>query len=155
MQNELVANRRSAGDKDRQVMSDEKSNDHWPSDNRECHSIEELRLDNFQVDQLSERSNENRFDEHDRQEEEERQTERQIRIVQLKIILQQQMNELKQKEEEVCFSHLIISHVISISVAIIQTRRRSSSQGKTLLRTIPRREETNEQTLCSTGHEVQ
>lgn len=56
--------------------------------------MDRLSLDSLDGDFPSEESNVKHFDE-------ERQTERQIRIVQLKIILQRQMNELKQKEDQV------------------------------------------------------
>lgn len=70
--------RQSSREKDRPIIID---------DRFEVHSVDQLKLDD------------------DRQEEE-RQTDRQIRIVQLKIILEKQMNELKQKEDEVfIFNH--------------------------------------------------
>jgi hypothetical protein len=75
----------------------EKSYEHCTTDN----SIEQPRLENLQSDDWSEPLNELRLDEYDQDEEEERQTERQIRITQLKIILQRQMNEIKQIEKEV------------------------------------------------------
>ena len=74
----------------------EKSYEHHSNN---LHSIEQL-------DGLSEPLNELNFDESDRYEEE-RQTDRQIRIAQLKIILQKQMNEIKQIEREVRFSSII------------------------------------------------
>jgi hypothetical protein len=76
----------------------EKSYEHSNTDNFNLNSIE-------QPDDLSEPFNELHFDESDRYEEE-RQTDRQIRIAQLKIILQKQMNEIKQIEKEVCLSSL-------------------------------------------------
>jgi hypothetical protein len=79
----------------------DKSYEHWNTDNSSLNSVEQPSLENLQLDDnWSEPLNELRLDEYDRHEEE-RQTEREIRIVQLKIILQRQMNEVKQIEEEV------------------------------------------------------
>ena len=80
--------RQSSREKDRPII---------PDDKFEVHSMDQLKLeDDFQPD-----------DRH----EEERQTDRQIRIVQLKIILEKQMNELKQKEDEVfLFDHFSNTH---------------------------------------------
>jgi len=49
-------------------------------------------------------------------EQEDKQTQREIRIVELKLILQQQMNQMKKIEQEVCFS--FFSSIVSIKSLI-------------------------------------
>lgn len=107
VQSEIAEKRQSSREKDRPIITDEKF---------EIHPMEQLTLDED-------------CQSHDRYEEE-RQTDRQIRIVQLKIILEKQMNQLKQKEEQVFFPYSIDSSThstISSLVTFIQTGRRISS----------------------------
>jgi hypothetical protein len=119
---------RSTYQKERQTIADEKLDDHRITNNLNLCSIEQQKLENLQPEYWSEQLNEKlliqreeeeetdikyqeefrqRLDEYDRQEQE-KQIERENRIVQLKIILQQQMNEIKRQEEEVFFLYLFI-----------------------------------------------
>lgn len=111
---------RSAREKERQAVADEKLYQHWISNDPDLRSIEQQKLENLQPehwsDQISERraardeENEENFryqqelkqrlDEEEKIEQEE-QNERKRRIGQLKMILQEQMEEIKEKEEEV------------------------------------------------------
>jgi hypothetical protein len=116
---------RSARVKERQAIADEKLHEHWIINNPDLRSIEQQKLENLQPEYWSEQLNEKRLvqqqeeenniryqqelrqrlDEHDRQEQE-GQNERKKRIEQLKIILTQQMDEIKLKEEEVFILHI-------------------------------------------------
>ena len=116
---------RSARVKERQAIADEKLHEHCIKNNPDLRSIEQQKLENLQPEYWSEQLNDKRvvqqqeeenniryqqelrqrLDEHDRQEQE-GQNERKKRIEQLKIILTQQMDEIKLKEEEVFISHI-------------------------------------------------
>lgn len=85
---------RSAHEKERQTIANEKLYDHQIINNSDSYSIDPEKFENLQLENFSEELSQ-RLDEHDRQ------IERQKRIGKLKIILQEQMNEIKQKEEEV------------------------------------------------------
>jgi len=85
---------RSVHEKERQTIANEKSYDHQIINNSDSYSIDPEKFENLQLENFSEELSQ-RLDEHDRQ------IERQKRIGKLKIILQEQMNEIKQKEEEV------------------------------------------------------
>ena len=111
---------RSAREKERQAIADEKLYEHWVTNDPDLRSIEQQKLENIQPEYWSEQLNERRIvqqqeeennlkyqqelrqrlDEQERIEQEE-QYERKRRIDDLKTILQQQMDELKEKEEEV------------------------------------------------------
>jgi ribonuclease D len=109
---------RSTREEERQVIADDKLHEYSITNSPDLRSVEQQQqqqLENFQSDYWSEQLNENRFvqeeyhqeqcpplDEDDKQEQ-----ERQKRIEQLKFLLQQQMNQIKQKEQEVCFSRFI------------------------------------------------
>ena len=113
---------RSAREKERKAMADEKLYQHWITNDPDLRSIEQQKLENIQPEYWSGQINERRVaraeeEEQDllyqeelrlRMDEEEKleieqQNERKRRIDQLKMILQQQMDELREKEEEVCF----------------------------------------------------
>ena len=111
---------RSAREKERQALADEKLYEHWINNDPDLRSIEQQKLENLQPEYWSGQLNEKRLvqqeeeennlkyqqelrqrlDEHDKFEQEE-QYERKRRIDELKSILQQQMDELKEKDEEV------------------------------------------------------
>jgi hypothetical protein len=113
---------RSAREKERQAVANEKLYEHWITNNPDLRTIEQQKLENLQPEYWSEQLNEKRLvqqqeeetnlkyqqelrqrlDEQDRLEQEQ-ENERKRRIDQLKIILQQQMDELKEKDEEVQF----------------------------------------------------
>jgi hypothetical protein len=99
---------RSVHGKEPQITADEKLNQVWITNNPDLHSIEQQKLENLQPDYWSEQLSEKRsmqevcqtLDEQNKQEQE-GQKERKTRSQQLKMILQQQMDEFNQKEEEV------------------------------------------------------
>jgi hypothetical protein len=114
---------RSAREKERQAIVDEKLNEHWITNNPDLRSIEQQKLEHLQPEYWAEQLNKRRLEqqqeeennikyqqelrqrlnEHDKQEEE-GQNERKKRIEQLKTILTQQMDEIKLREEQVfCF----------------------------------------------------
>jgi hypothetical protein len=115
---------RSAREKERQAIVDEKLNEHWITNNPDLRSIEQQKLEHLQPEYWAEQLNKRRLEqqqeeennikyqqelrqrlnEHDKQEEE-GQNERKKRIEQLKTILTQQMDEIKLREEQV-FSHI-------------------------------------------------
>lgn len=117
---------RSAREKERQVVANEKLYEHWISNDPELRSIEQQKLENRQPEYWSEQLNERRLaqkqeeelnfkyqqelrirlDEQEKLEQEEK-NERKRRIEQLKLILQEQMDELKEREEEVRFIYLL------------------------------------------------
>ena len=120
-------NLRSAREKERRAVADEKLFEHWVANDPELRSIEQQKLQGLQPEYWSEQQNERRLakqeedeadqryqeelrfrlDEQEKNEQEE-QNERKRRIEQLKYILQEQMDELKEKEEEVSsVSHLL------------------------------------------------
>jgi len=132
---------RSVRETDRQTIADEKLYDHQITNNLDLRSIEQQKLESLQPDYWSEELNERRLVQEEEEElsqrldEHDKQIERQKRIGRLKIILQQQMNEIKQKEKEVFFSYIYsffekTNHLNLVRT--IKTRRRTSSQ-----RTIP------------------
>ncbi|CAF1091613.1 unnamed protein product [Rotaria sp. Silwood1] len=110
---------RSAREKERQVIANEKLYEHWITNDPDLRSIEQEKLENLQPEYWSEQLNERRLvqqqedefnlkyqeelrqrlNQQDKLEQEEK-YERKKRIEELKIILQQQMDELKEKEEE-------------------------------------------------------
>ncbi|CAF3456384.1 unnamed protein product [Rotaria sp. Silwood1] len=110
---------RSAREKERQVIANEKLYEHWITNDPDLRSIEQQKLENLQPEYWSEQLNERRLvqqqedefnlkyqeelrqrlNQQDKLEQEEK-YERKKRIEELKIILQQQMDELKEKEEE-------------------------------------------------------
>lgn len=114
---------RSAREKERQAIAEEKLYEHWISNDPDLRSIEQQKLENLQPEYWSEQLNEKRLvqqeeeennlkyqqelrqrlDEQERYEQEE-QYERKRRLDELKSILQQQMEELKEKDEEVISS---------------------------------------------------
>jgi hypothetical protein len=99
---------RSVREKEPQITADEKLNQIWITNNPDLHSIDQQKLENLQPDYWSEQLSEKRsmqevcqrLDEQNKQEQE-GQKERKTRSQQLKMILQQQMDEFNQKEEEV------------------------------------------------------
>jgi hypothetical protein len=113
---------RSAREKERQAIANEKLYEHWVTNDPDLRTIEQQKLENLQPDYWSDQLNEKRLvqqeeedinlkyqqelrqrlDEQEKIEQEE-QYERKRRIEQLKSILQQQMDELKEKDEEVQF----------------------------------------------------
>jgi len=105
---------RSVRETQRQTIADEKLYDHQITNNLDLRSIEQQKLESLQPDYWSEELNERRLVQEEEEEElsqrldeHDKQIERQKRIGRLKIILQQQMNEIKQKEKEV-FLYLFI-----------------------------------------------
>lgn len=112
---------RSAREKERQAVAEEKLYQHWISNDPDLRSIEQQKLENIQPEYWSEQVNERRVAQEEEHEENlryqqelkqrldeqekvdrEEQNERKRRIDQLKMILQEQMEEIKEKEEEVC-----------------------------------------------------
>jgi len=108
---------RSVREKEPQITADEKFNQVWITNNPDLHSIDQQKLENLQPDYWSEQLSGKRFmqeqdslkyqqevcqplDEQNKKEQE-GQNERKTRSQQLKMILQQQMDEFNQKEEEV------------------------------------------------------
>ena len=111
---------RSAREKERQVVAEEKLYEHWVTNDPDLRSIEQQKLENLQPEYWSEQLNEKRLvqkeeeennlkyqeelrqrlDEQERLEREE-QSEKRRRLDELKYILQEQMEELKEKDEEV------------------------------------------------------
>ncbi|CAF4362232.1 unnamed protein product [Rotaria sp. Silwood2] len=110
---------RSAREKERQAVANEKLYEHWVTNDPDLRSIEQQKLENLQPEYWSEQLNERRLAQEEEEEfnfkyqqelrqrldeqeklEQEEQNERKKRIEQLKMILQQQMDELKEKEEE-------------------------------------------------------
>jgi hypothetical protein len=111
---------RSAREKERQAIADEKLYEHWINNDPDLRSIEQEKLENLQPEYWSEQLNEKRLVQQEENEvnlkyqqelrqrlneqekfEQEEQLERKRRIDELKMILQQQMDELKEKDEEV------------------------------------------------------
>lgn len=111
---------RSAREKERQAVANEKLYEHWIANDPDLRSIEQQKLQNLQPEYWSDQLNEKRLAQKEEEEmnfryqqelrqrldeqekfEQEEQNERKKRIEQLKMILQQQMEELKEKEEEV------------------------------------------------------
>jgi hypothetical protein len=111
---------RSAREKERQAIADEKLYEHWITNDPDLRSIEQQKLENIQPEYWSEQLNERRLVQQQEEEnnlkyqqelrqrldeqerlEQEGQYERKRRVEDLKMILQQQMDELKEKEEEV------------------------------------------------------
>lgn len=115
-------NLRSAREKERQAVAEEKLYEHWIANDPDLRSIEQQKLEGLQPEYWSEQLNEKRLvqqqedetnfkyqqelrqrlEEQERFEQEE-ENERKRRIDELKYILQQQMDELKEKDEEVRF----------------------------------------------------
>lgn len=111
---------RSAREKERQAIAEEKLYEHWVNNDPDLRSIEQQKLENLQPEYWSEQMNERRLvqkeeeesnlkyqeelrqrlDEQERYEREE-QNEKRRRLDELKLILQEQMEELKEKDEEV------------------------------------------------------
>jgi len=113
---------RSAREKERQAIANEKLYEHWVTNDPDLRTIEQQKLENLQPDYWSDQLNEKRLVQQEEEEinlkyqqelrqrldeqekiEQEEQYERKRRIEQLKSILQQQMDELKEKDEEVQF----------------------------------------------------
>jgi hypothetical protein len=111
---------RSAREKERQAVADEKLYEHWVTNDPDLRSIEQQKLENIQPEYWSEQLNEKRLEQQEEEErnlkyqqelrqrldhqerlEQEELNERKRRIDELKYILQEQMDELKEKEEEV------------------------------------------------------
>ncbi len=111
---------RSAREKERQAIADEKLYEHWITNDPDLRSIEQQKLENLQPEYWSDQLNEKRLVQQEEEEdnfkyqqqlrqrldeqeklEQEEQYQRKRRIEQLKNILQQQMDELKQKDQEV------------------------------------------------------
>lgn len=111
---------RSAREKERQAIAEEKLYQHWVNNDPDLRSIEQQKLENIQPEYWSEQISERRAAREEENEENlryqqelraklleqeqmerEEQNERKRRIEQLKMILQEQMAELKEKEEEV------------------------------------------------------
>lgn len=126
---------RSAREKERQAVADERLHQHWISNDPDLRSIEKQKLENLQPDIWSDQINERRAAEAEEDEidyqyqrelkerlneqervEQEQQLERKRRIGELRSILEQQMDELKEKEEEVCLScsHLTDQRITSL-----------------------------------------
>jgi hypothetical protein len=116
---------RSAREKERQAVADEKLYEHWIANDPDLRSIEQQKLENLQPEYWSDQLNERRLVQQEEEEnnlkyqeelrqrldqqeklEQEEQYEKKRRIEDLKIILQQQMDEFKEKEEEVRFFFL-------------------------------------------------
>ncbi|CAF3398846.1 unnamed protein product [Rotaria socialis] len=110
---------RSARERERQVIADEKLYEHWVTNDPDLRSVEQQKLQNLQPEYWSEQLQERRLAQEEEEEmnfkyqeelrlrldeqeklEHEEQYERKKRIEELKMILQQQMDELKEKEEE-------------------------------------------------------
>ena len=111
---------RSAREKERQAVANEKLYEHWVSNDPDLRSIEQQKLENVQPEYWSEQMNERRLADQEEQQsnlqyqaelqqrldeeakfEVEEQNERKRRIDELKMILQEQMEEIREKEEEV------------------------------------------------------
>ena len=111
---------RSAREKERQAVANEKLYEHWISNDPDLRSIEQQKLEGIQPEYWSEQIHERRLANEEEQQtdlqyqeelrqrldeeanfEREEQNERKRRIDELKSILQQQMEEIKEKEEEV------------------------------------------------------
>lgn len=115
---------RSAREKERQAVAEEKLYEHWVTNDPDLRSVEQQKLENLQPEYWSEQLNEKRLvqkeeeeinlkyqeelrqrlDEQERFEREE-QNEKKRRLDELKFILQEQIEELKEKDEEVTFSN--------------------------------------------------
>ncbi|CAF1279504.1 unnamed protein product [Adineta steineri] len=112
-------NLRSAREKERKAVADEKLYEHWIANDPDLRSIEQQKLQNLQPEIWSDQLNEKRLAQQEEEEmnlkyqeelrqrineqeqlEQEEQNERKRRIEQLKYILQEQMDELRDKEEE-------------------------------------------------------
>ncbi|UJR23972.1 hypothetical protein I4U23_026939 [Adineta vaga] len=110
---------RSAREKERQAIAEEKLYEHWVANDPDLRSIEQQKLENLQPEYWSEQLSERRAAQKEEDEanqryqqelrqrldeqeiyEQEEQNERKRRIDELKHILQEQMAELKEKEEE-------------------------------------------------------
>jgi hypothetical protein len=121
---------RSAREKERQVIANEKLYEHWVANDPDLRSIEQQKLENLQPEYWSEQLGERRLAQKEEEEmnlkyqeelrqrldeqeklEREEQNERKRRIDQLKHILQEQMDELKEKEEEVVHSFYLTEAV--------------------------------------------
>ncbi len=121
---------RSAREKERQVIANEKLYEHWVANDPDLRSIEQQKLENLQPEYWSEQLSERRLAQKEEEEmnlkyqeelrqrldeqeklEREEQNERKRRIDQLKYILQEQMDELKEKEEEVVHSFYLTEAV--------------------------------------------
>jgi len=121
---------RSAREKERQVIANEKLYEHWVANDPDLRSIEQQKLENLQPEYWSEQLSERRLAQQEEEEmnlkyqeelrqrldeqeklEREEQNERKRRIDQLKYILQEQMDELKEKEEEVVHSFYLTEAV--------------------------------------------
>jgi hypothetical protein len=110
---------RSVREKEHQITTDENVHQVWITNNHDLHSIEQQKLENLQPDYWSEQLTEKRFMQEEdslkyqqevcqplyeqNKQEQEGQKERKTRSQQLKMILQQQMDEFNQKEEEVLY----------------------------------------------------
>jgi hypothetical protein len=113
---------RSAREKERQAIADEKLYEHWITNDPDLRTIEQQKLENLQPEYWSDQLNEKRLVQKEEEEsnlkyqqelrqrldeqekfEQEEQYERKKRIDELKMILQQQMDELKEKDQEVRF----------------------------------------------------
>jgi hypothetical protein len=113
---------RSAREKERQAIADEKLYEHWIANDPDLRTIEQQKLENLQPEYWSEQLSERRLAQKEEEEmnlkyqeelrqrldeqerlEQEGQYERKRRVEDLKMILQQQMDEFNQKEEEVLY----------------------------------------------------
>lgn len=120
---------RSAREKERQIIANEKLHEHWIANDPDLRSIEQQKLENRQPEYWSEQVNQKRLVQQEEEDENlkyqqevqerldqqmrferEEQDERKRRIDELKYILQEQMEELKQKDEEVKFLSALESH---------------------------------------------